>query len=458
MITIRHLTLFLFLLSNSAVLSAEPGAKGRPNILLVITDDESWLEKSAYGWSKVATPHFDRVAREGVLFRYAYTSAPSCAPSRAALLTGRNFWELEQGAFIQAWLPKKFAAFPKLLSDAGYHTGRIGKGWGPGVFPSEGHDGDVAGKVYNAARLAKPEKHVSAIDYMANFSRFLDERKEGAPFFCWLGIMEPHGPWAMANRVKLEMKFGVSVDDIAMPGFLEDTPKVRGQRADMLYEVKLADEMLGKALAELERRGELENTIVVVTSDNGTACEGSKASPYDWGVHQPLAVRWPGVVSGGRSVDDFVNFSDLAPTLLEATGVVVPQGMSGRSLMPILRASQSGRIDSSRSWVATGLEWHGELPPECLASRTIRDHRFQYIVRFSREGVSTEEFYDLENDPDHRRNLVTIDEFAAERDALKARLKQYQLQTNDPRGTGKMKLFDETREFVEKRKAAGYSD
>ncbi|WAC18219.1 sulfatase [Luteolibacter sp. SL250] len=458
MILIRHLTLLLFLLSHPAVLAAEKGDKVRPNILLVITDDESWLEKSAYGWSKVATPHFDRVAKEGALFRYAYTSAPSCAPSRAALLTGRNFWELEQGAFIQAWLPRKFAVFPKLLSDAGYHTGRIGKGWGPGVFPPEGHGDDVAGKVYNTVKVGKPEKHVSAIDYMANFSQFLDERKEGAPFFCWLGIMEPHGPWAPVNRVKLEKKFGVLADDIAMPGFLEDTPKVRGQRADMYYEVKLADETLGKALAELERRGELDNTIVVVTSDNGTACAGSKASPYDWGVHEPLAVRWPGVVKSGRSVDDFVNFSDLAPTLLEAAGVPVPEAMSGKSLMPILRSPESGRIDPSRDWIATGLEWHGEQPPECLASRTIRDHRFQYLIRFPRNGVPTEEFYDLENDPDHKRNLAGDDAYASRRNGLKERLKDYQMQTGDPRGTGKMELFDATRKFVESRKAAGYKE
>jgi len=453
----RSLTLLLVLLSHLCVSAAGEGAR-RPNILLVITDDESWLEKSAYGWSKVATPHFDRVAREGALFTHAYTSAPSCAPSRASLLTGRNFWELEQGAFIQAWLPTKFAAFPKLLSDAGYHTGRIGKGWGPGVFPPEGHGDDVAGKVYNSLKVEKPEKNVSAIDYTANFRKFLDERKEGAPFFCWLGIIEPHGPWAQANRVKLEKKFGVSADDISMPGFLADTPKVRGQRADMYYEVKLADEALGNALAELERRGELENTIVVVTSDNGTACDGSKASPYDWGVHEPLAVRWPGVVKSGRVVDDFVNFPDLAPTLLEAAGVAVPEAMSGKSLMPILRAAESGQIDPSRTWVATGLEWHGELPPECRASRTIRDGRFQYIIRYTRNGVPTEEFYDLGNDPDHKKNLAGGDAFASERNALKDRLKAHQMQTGDPRGTGEMKLFDETRKFVETRKAAGYGD
>src|SRR5687768_1369462 len=85
-----------------------------PNVVVFITDDESWLERSAYGWANIPTPHFDRVAREGVLFAHGYTSAPSCAPSRASLLTGRNFWELEHGAFIQAWLPAKFPCLPDL--------------------------------------------------------------------------------------------------------------------------------------------------------------------------------------------------------------------------------------------------------------------------------------------------------------------------------------------------------
>ena len=124
----RFFPLAAFLLAPVAV--SQAAETKRPNILIVINDDQSWLECSAYGNSSVQTPAFDRVAKAGVLFTRAYCSAPSCAPARAALLTGRNFWELEQGAFIQAWLPAKFATLPERLEAAGYHAGYTGKGLG----------------------------------------------------------------------------------------------------------------------------------------------------------------------------------------------------------------------------------------------------------------------------------------------------------------------------------------
>ena len=120
----QHLSTFVialpWLAPRAVLLAAETK---RPNVLIVINDDQTWRECSAYGNSSVQTPAFDRVAKAGVLFTRGYCSAPSCAPARAALLTGRHFWELEQGAFIQAWLPAKFATLPEHLEAAGYHTG-----------------------------------------------------------------------------------------------------------------------------------------------------------------------------------------------------------------------------------------------------------------------------------------------------------------------------------------------
>ena len=128
----------------------------KPNILFFITDDESWLERSAYGWSTLPTPHFDRVAREGVLFTNAFTSAPSCAPSRASVLTGRNFWELRQGAFIQAFLPREFPIVPQLLADNGYTLGCTGKRWGQGSHPTAGILSDSLGTIYNHETIPNP--------------------------------------------------------------------------------------------------------------------------------------------------------------------------------------------------------------------------------------------------------------------------------------------------------------
>ncbi|HBB74798.1 MAG TPA: heparan N-sulfatase, partial [Planctomycetaceae bacterium] len=195
----------------------------RPNILVVINDDQSWLECSAYGNSSVQTPAFDRVARAGVLFTHGYCSAPSCAPARAALLTGRNFWELEQGAIIQAWLPTKFRTLPDILGNAGYHAGYTGKGWGPGVKEPTGTRADPAGTAWNSARIKSAAEGMSNIDYVENLRQFLDAKPAGTPFYFWAGILEPHGPWGPDNHQKLS----VGLDAVKLPGFVPDTPGVR---------------------------------------------------------------------------------------------------------------------------------------------------------------------------------------------------------------------------------------
>lgn len=482
------------------------GAANRPNVVIYLTDDESWLERSAYGWSNIPTPHFDRVAREGVLFTRGYTSAPSCAPSRAALLTGRNFWELEQGAFIQAWLPAKFPTLPDLMGAGGYHAGFTAKGWGPGVTPPEsGRNRNPAGTPYSRLKRASPESGINPIDYAANFEAFLKVRAPGRPFWFWVGCTEPHSPCAEDNHQKLAAKHGLGLDAIKVPGFLPDTPGVRRSRANMLYEVCHADEDLGRIIRILEDRGELANTLLIVTGDNGTQVLRSKTNVHDWGVHVPLAIMWPARVKGGRRVDDFVNFIDLAPTMLEAAGLPVPAGMSGRSILKVLTSGAAGRVDSSRSWTTAGLEWHGEDEDISLAARMIRDERYQYIVNYSatprRKSVPArqlpdseyartaetddevglvlkhphhpavrkftelfvdprprEELYDCETDPWELRNVAALPEYAAVKARLRSQLETYQRQTKDPRITGDMAIFEQTRKFVLNRKfgAGGY--
>lgn len=426
----------------------------KPNIVIFITDDESWLERSAYGWSKLPTPHFDRVAQAGVLFTHGYTSAPSCAPSRASLLTGRNFWELEQGAFIQAWLPKKFAVLPQMLAAGGYHVGSTGKGWGPGVYPSDGHGRDSAGPPVNHRQVSTLREHIRSTDYAANFAAFVESSPENKPFFFWVGVGEPHRPWAADNHERLEAEYGVTVDDVAVPGILPDTPETRLQRANMLYEVCHADDQLGGILDILKARNELKNTLLIVTSDNGTPIDRSKASLYDWGVHEPLAVMWPTRVPGGRRVDDFVTFPDLTPTMLEAAGLPVPADMTGRSILDVLLSDKSGQVDPTRDSVVTGLEWHGEFDPQDLAGRTVRDSRYAYIINYGK--TPREELYDLEYDPWQTHSVVDEPKYAAIKQRLKARLEAYQRQTNDPRVTGDMKIFEATRKFVQERKRNGY--
>jgi len=494
------LTLFTILLPALLAVSQAAETK-RPNILIVINDDQSWLECSAYGNSSVPTPAFDRLAKAGVLFTHGYCSAPSCAPARAALLTGRNFWELEQGAFIQAWLPTKFATLPEHLAAAGYHAGYTGKGWGPGVKEPTGKRADPAGKAWNSVRIKSPPKGISNIDYVANFTQFLDAKAQDKPFYFWAGIIEPHGPWGPDNHKEL----GLGLDKVKLPGFVPDTPGVRRERANYLYEVQHADRTLDALLKLLEERGELANTLVIVTADNGTSIPRAKTHLYDWGVRVPLAMMWPARAPAGRTVSDFVGFPDLAPTILDAAGLPVPPDMSGRSVLKTLLSASSDRVDPSRDVTVNGIEWHGNLPPIDIAARTIRDDRFAYIVNYSStpryaaserggqpddryaanaEKLATmsllaahpgrpelqrfiqlikaprprEELYDCIADPDQLQNLADKPEFAEVKAKLRARLETYQRQTRDPRITGDMAIYEQTLKFVQGRKAAGYDD
>jgi uncharacterized sulfatase len=473
-------------------------APRRPNIVVFVTDDESWLERGIYGWSGLSTPHFERVAREGILFTHGYTSAPSCAPSRASLLTGRNFWELEEGAFIQAWLPAKFAVLPDLTEAGGYAVGFTGKGWGPGVMEHSGRTRNPAGPAYNSIRSRARQPGINEIDYAANFESFLERWPPGKPFWFWVGPTEPHEPYGPDNHRKLD-RYGVLPEQVKTPGFLPDTPGVRRGRANFVYEVCHADETLGKILNVLERRNELDNTLLIVTADNGTSLPHSKTTAYDWGVRVPLAMMWPGRIDSGRRTDAIVNFIDLAPTMLQAAGLPVPKEMSGRSLFDVV-----GGKPSNREWTAFGLEWHGEFDPVSFAARAIRDRRWHCIVNYGAgpripldpakrlpddryettaangslfellekhaanpsvqpfvrllaDPRSPVELYDCEADPWQMRNLAGRKEYAEVEARLRGQLEAYQRRTRDPRITGDMATFERTRKFVQERKRAGYS-
>ena len=317
----------------AGIAAGAASAATRPNILLAISDDQSFPHASAYGSGFVKTPAFDRVAGAGVLFRAAFVASPGCSPSRAALLTGRYPWQLEEAGTHASSFPAKYAVYPELLEKAGYVTGYTGKGWGPGSFKAGGRDRNPAGAAYNSRRHESPEG-VSDTDYAANFSDFLKQRPPEAPFCFWFGAQEPHR--VFKRGIGLEQ--GGRLDDVEVPAYLPDTETVRGDLLDYAFEIGWFDRQLGRMLDELEAAGLLENTLVIVTSDNGMAFPRAKANCYEHGVQVPLAIAWPARIPGGRDSRDLVSLIDLAPTILEATGVSHPgePAMTGQSLLPLL--------------------------------------------------------------------------------------------------------------------------
>ena len=313
------------------------GSGPRPNILFCIADDWGWPDAGAYGDPVVKTPGFDRVAREGVLFQNAFVTSPSCTPSRNSILTGQMHWRLGAGVNLWSSLAPEHPVYPLLLEDAGYHVGHWRKAWGPGDWKALGRTRHPAGKPVSKG-----------------FREFLAARPAGKPFCFWLGASDPHRPYAEGSGAKA----GLDPAKVRVPADLPDCDLVRNDLADYLLEVQRFDGDVAAALAVLDETGEAANTIVVITGDHGMPFPRHKCHLYDSGVHVPLAIRWPATVKPGRTVTDFVSLSDLAPTFLAATGRAVPPAMTGRSLLPVLDAEGSGRIDPARDHVLVGRERH----------------------------------------------------------------------------------------------------
>lgn len=385
-------------------LCAAPKTPDRPNILVVFADD--W-GKYAGAYSErnpntpndvVQTPHFDRIAREGILFHNAFVPAPSCTPCRSSLLSGQYFWRTGRGAILQgAVWDESIPTYPLLLRDAGYHIGHSYKVWSPGrpanaPYGAKTYAYNRFGNRFNRFSQAvsgaeNPDNARQALfrEVLDNFRDFLEKRPPGSPFCYWSGPTNCHRKWIQGSGDSL---WGIEPDSLKgkLPPFLPDAHEIREDFADYLGEVQAFDAAVGVLLGELERIGEMEQTIVVVSGDHGIpGFPRAKCNLYDFGVAVPLAVRWGDSAEPNRQIDDFVNLMDLAPTFLEVAGVAVPPVMTGKSLTDILKAKGSGQIDPSRDFVVIGRERHvaaarpGFLP---YPQRAIRTEEFLYIRNY----------------------------------------------------------------------------
>lgn len=330
----------------------------QPNILFCIADDVSFPHMNAYGTSWVNTPGFDRVAREGLLFEQAYTCNAKSAPSRAAIITGRNSWQLEEACNHWPEFPNKFKSYPETLVEYGYYTGFTGKGWGPGVAKdASGQNRQLTGKNWSEIKLEAPTKGISAVDYAANFKAFFENRPKDKPFCFWYGALEPHRGYEYASSIKA----GKSVNQIdSVPSFWPDNEIIRTDMLDYALEIEHFDKHLQSILQMLEEAGELENTIVVVTADHGMPFPRCKGQEYEYSNHIPLAVMWPkGIKNPGRSVSEKISVIDIAPTFLELAGLSQEasgmQPITGRSFADILRNNPN---DLDRDYVLIGKERH----------------------------------------------------------------------------------------------------
>ena len=330
-----------------------------PNILFAIADDLSFPHMSAYGTEWVQTAAFDRVAREGLLFNRCYTPNAKCAPSRSCILTGRNSWQLEEAANHWCYFPSKFPSYAEILEKRGYSTGMTGKGWAPGVaVDKDGKRRQMTGKPYSKRKAKPPTTGISNNDYAANFRDFLDAIPQDDPFCFWYGATEPHRRYEYMSGVNQGNKKLSDIDHV--PPFWPDNEVVRHDMLDYALEVEHFDHHLEKMLTELESRGLLNNTVVVVTADNGMPFPRVKGQEYEMSNHLPLAIMWPaGIKHPGRTIDTLVSFIDFAPTYLELAGIDWnDSGMApspGKSLTPFFGGHSK---EPHREFLLIGKERH----------------------------------------------------------------------------------------------------
>ena len=298
----------------------------------------------------------------GCLFTHAYAAAPSCTPSRSAILTGQDIWRLGEGGQLFGTLSAEHPVYTDLLREAGYHVGYMDKGWAPGDFKAGGRVSDPTGARFKS------------------FQEFIEKAPEGKPWCFWFGSRDPHRGYQKGSGVKS----GMDPAKVRLPDIFPDTPEVRSDFCDYFFEIQRFDQQVGEMLKWIKQAGQLDNTLVVITSDNGMPFPRAKANLYDLGSRMPLAIRWPGRVPGGRKVDDFVNLTDLAPTFLEAAGVTPPDEMTGRSLLALLESTESGIVEPGRDAVFTGRERHAwcRIDGTGYPARMIRTRDFLYIRNY----------------------------------------------------------------------------
>ena len=227
------LVLLSLIVLSACSSTTEPATARRPNILFAISDDQSFPHAGAYGDPNVSTPAFDRVAREGVLFTHSYTAAPSCTPSRGAILSGQAIWRLGEAGVLMGTYPPDLVSFPRMLEDAGYRIGYTGKAWGPGDWKAAGLTEYPVGEGFNERKYESAPSGIRNNDYAANFEDFLAQRNGEDPFFFWYGASEPHRRYDKGAG----LRNGKTTESVSVPSFLPDTEEIRSDILDYYVEI-----------------------------------------------------------------------------------------------------------------------------------------------------------------------------------------------------------------------------
>ncbi|HEY0173649.1 MAG TPA: sulfatase [Pyrinomonadaceae bacterium] len=417
----------------------------RPNIVFVITDDQRWDSLGATGHPFAKTPNLDRLAREGVLFRNFFVTTPLCSPSRASFLTGqyaRRHRVVNNDRLGQDVISHTLETFPRRLRESGYETAFVGK-WHMGFDDSRRPgfhywvsfkgQGVYLDPVLNVnGRQLQLDGHMT--DILNRHALEFVNRPRSKPFLLILAHKALHVPYLPAKRHeslyagekyvapasadedlsgKPVLRRSVEPADwAAVEGVAPEPPESRRGRGrdrdsvvrDQLRTLAAVDEGVGRLLHALGRRGQLDNTVFIFTSDNGYLLGehgqfDNKRFAYEESIRVPFIIRYPGLAAAGVTLDALTLNIDVAPTLVELAGAEPLDEAQGRSLVPLLRGARDGWRESFLA------EYFLEkVAPRAPSWQAVRTTRWKYIRYTELEGM--DELYDLRSDPRETRNLI----------------------------------------------------
>jgi len=441
----RLLGPWLCLLVLAATGSA--AAPARPDIVFFISDDLGKLDSEPYGGGGIRTPHLRALAAAGLTFDRAYVASPSCAPSRAALLTG--LMPARNGAIANHARPRAdVRKWPAYFQELGYEVAAFGK------VSHYRQTGLYGFDTYAHDTFHDPEGIPAAVAFMKS-------RSKAKPLCLFVGSNWPHVPWPTGDARH-------AAAGLLLPAGSIDTPETRQWRARYADAVGRADDELG-AIQEAAKATLPAGTVFIFSSDNGAQWPFGKWNTYEAGVATPLIVSWPDVIVPGKRTDALVSWVDLLPTLLEAAGGRAPTGIDGRSFLAVLKDPTA----THRTHVFATHD--NDTRMNVYPSRSVRDGRWKYIRNLhpdwafsshidlvesrgkelgQRDFFATwearaksdpaaaatlrryharpaEELYDLMADPAEERNLVADPECRATLVDLRARLDAWMKEQGD---------------------------
>lgn len=419
----RYLKVFLSVLFCFPCLAHGQQQKApKPNILVILTDDQGYHDVSYYGTADLRTPNIDGLRQAGMRFDNFYANSSVCSPTRAALLSGRYQDRVGVPGVIRTHAPNSWGyldpqakLLPAMLKEAGYHTALIGK-WHLGLespnTPNEhGFDlfrgwlGDMMDDYYthrrhdiNYMRLndktIDPKGHATDLFTQWSVSYIKKQAREKQPFFLYLAYNAPHFPVQPPQQWLQQVK--------------QRQPGIKDKRAALVAFIEHMDAGIGQVIKALKESGQYDNTLIIFTSDNGghlpdLANNGplrdGKQSMYEGGLRVPATVSWPGKIKPG-TVSDQVNLSmDIFPTLLEAAGHKVSHAIEGRSFLPTLLGQQAPEED--RPLYFTRREGGTTYGGQCIYALRLGDWKL-----LQNSPYKPMELYNLQADPQEQQNLV----------------------------------------------------